>query len=198
MKFMENKNAIVISMFFLFLLVDCSSNNVKKDNVVECRLFWVSDTYPEEVENAEGDDIRFIRLHYLIINNMSEDCFLPIRRTIAFGDDSLYCSTICAYIDNKPINTWFSVDTRWNGLLKSNDSVHAELKISEWVLDSAKVDKRIQLAELLKMLDVRYTQCISDTIFSSHIPQLYFTKNDTIAIYYKKSTTQFHNPILCQ
>ena len=46
---MENKNAIVISMFFLFLLVDCSSSNVKMDNVVECRLFWVSDTYPEEV-----------------------------------------------------------------------------------------------------------------------------------------------------
>ncbi len=194
---MENKYVIVISMSFLFLLVGCSSRNVKMDKVVECRLFGISDTYPKEVEKAERDDMRFIRLHYLIINNMSEECFVPIRRSIAYGDDSLYCSTICAYIDNKPINTWFSTDTRWDGLLKPKDSVRAELKISEWILDSAKVDKRILLAELLKMLDVRYTQCNSDTIFSSHIPQLYFTKNDTIAIHYKDSTFLLYNSVLC-
>ena len=196
---MENKYYIIV-LFVLFLsfMLNCSNKSTNIDKEVEFRLYWISDTYPEKIEYVNETDIRFIRLHYLIINNMTDECFLPIKRSIAFEDDSMYCSEIRAYIDNNPIYSWLFTDIKWKGKLKPNDSIHAELKIPEWVLDSAKVNKRIVLTELLRVLDVRYNRCLMDTIFSSsHIPQLYFTKNDTIAIHYRDTTTLLNGAILC-
>ena len=196
---MENKQRnIGITILFLFFLVDCSNINTNVDKVVECRLYWASDTYPQEIEEAKESDTRFIRIHYLIINNMQEECFLPIKRTSVFKDDSLYCSEICANIDNKPIYSWFSTDIRWKGTLKPNDSIHAELKIPEWILDSAKINKKIPLPKLLNLLNLKYYRCLSDTFFSSlRIPKLSFTKNDTMAVHYKNFTDRISNGILC-
>ena len=189
---------IVLSVLFLSLMSNCDNRSTNTDKVVEFRLYWFSDTYPKKTENAKETDMRFIRLHYLIINNTADECFLPIKRSIALEDDSMYCSEICAYINNKPIYSWLSTDTRWKGMLKPNDSIRAELKIPEWVLDSAKVNKRIVLTELLRVIDVRYNRCLLDTVFSSsRIPQLYFTKNDTIAIHYRDTTTLLNGAILC-
>ena len=163
---MENKYYIIaISVLFLSLMLNCGNRNTNTDKVVEFRLYWISDTYPKKTENAKDTDMRFIRLHYLIINNMTDECFLPIKRSVVFEDDSMYCSEILAYIDNSPIHSWLSTDIKWKGKLKPNDSIHAELKIPEWVLDSAKVNKRIVLTDLLKVMDVRYNRCLMDTVF---------------------------------
>lgn len=185
---------IVLSVLFLSLMSNCDNRSTNTDKVVEFRLYWISDTYPKKTENAKETDMRFIRLHYLIINNTTDECFLPIKSI----DNPMFCSEILAYIDNKPIPSWLSTDIRWKGKLKPNDSIFAELKIPEWVLDSAKVNKRIVLTELLRIIDVRYKRCISDTIFSpTPIPQLSFTKNDTIAIHYRDTTTLLNDAILC-
>ncbi len=196
---MENKYYIIaIYVSFLSLMLNCSNRSTDIDKEAEFRLYWISDTYPKKTENAKDTDMRFIRLHYLIINNMTDECFLPIKRSIVFEDDSMYCSEILAYIDNSPIHSWLSTDIKWKGKLKPNDSIHAELKIPEWVLDSAKVNKRIVLTDLLKVMDVRYNRCLMDTVFSSsRIPQLYFTENDTIAIHYRDTTTLLNGAILC-
>lgn len=192
---MGNKQRnILFFILFLLFFVDCSNINTNMDKGVECRLYWASDTYPEEIEEAKESDTRFIRLHYLIINNMQKECFLPIKRT----NDSLCCSEICAYIDNNPIYTWFSADTRWKGILKPNDSIHAELKIPEWVLDSARINKKVKLPQLLYLLNLKYNRCLSDSIFSSSkIPRLSFTKNDTIAVHYKDTTIRISDLVLC-
>ena len=192
---MENKYyIIVLSVSFLSFMLNCSNRNTTIDKEVEFRLYWIYDTYPKKTEKAKETDMRFIRLHYLIINNMTDECFLPIKSI----DDPMFCSEILAYIDNKPIPSWLSTDIRWKGKLKPNDSIFAELKIPEWVLDSAKVNKKIVLTELLKVMNVRYNRCLMDTVFSSsRIPQLYFTKNDTIAIHYRDTMTLLNDAILC-
>ena len=180
----------IFTILLLLLCSNCGERNGSVGKKVECRLYWISDTYPKEMGNIKDIDMRYIRLHYLIINKTTDVYFLPIKKTIRFDNDSAYCSEMCAYIDNKPIVTWFSADTRWNGILKPYDSIHAEIKIPEWVLDSTKVNSKITLMELLKDFKVRYNGCPSDTIYSSFpIPQLYFTVNDTIAIHYRDSTS---------
>ena len=193
---MESKCVIIVySILFLFFLSNCGNrNSVEQDGVVECRLYWISDTYPRDVDNTDENEMRFIRLHYLIINNTNDECFLPIEKALHFKGDSLFSSGMCASIDKTKIHTWFSTDTRWKGFLKPRDSIHAELKIPEWILDSAKIDKRIALVKLLKGLDIQYVKRLSDKRFSSlSIPQVYFTYNDTIAIYYRDSTLQLVN-----
>lgn len=184
-------------VLFLSLLSNCGDRNTNndKEKMVECRLYWISDTYPKETDNTKSTDMRFIRLHYLIINNMKYEVFLPIEGLIHSEGDITICSKMCAYINNRPIYTWFSTDTRWKGVLKPNDSIHAELKIPEWILDSAKVNKKIDLLELIKVFEVRYNRCLSDTIYSSlPISQLYFTYNDTLAIHYKDKNEGLKTP----
>ena len=189
---------IICSILFVFLMSNCGDKKTSTDKVVECRLYWISDTYPKKTANAKDLDTRMISLHYLIINNMVDECFLPIKNTICSGEDSIYCSEMCAYIDNKPIYTWFSADTRWKGVLKQNDSIHAELKIPEWILDSAKVNRKIALVELMKAFNLSYNKCLSDTIHSPFpIPQLFFTYNDTIAIHHRDSTSKLNGDNLC-
>lgn len=188
----------IYSLLLLFSLSNCRDRSIGIDQMVECRLYWIEDTYPKDVGKITEKDMRLVCLHYIIINNTKENVFLPVKRFTSFEDDTTYCSRMRAYINNKPIPTWFSPDVRWNGILKPNDSIRAVLNIPEWVLDSAKLSKRIVLTELLKMLKVRYDRCLSDTaIFGSRIPQLLFTENDTIAIYYRDSKTDLDNAILC-
>jgi hypothetical protein len=193
---------IIIAIFSIFLFSNCINNGVETDKGVECRLYWISDSYPIETESAEEDDFRMISLHYIIVNNTKKEFFLPINRSISLDMiDTAYCSEMIASIDKKPIDTWFSTDIRWRNILKSGDSIHANLKIPEGRLEHVNIKKSIRLDCLLNCLELKYSKCLSDTIFSTKpIPQLHFTNNDTIAIHYrdtviKKSADIFTNII---
>ena len=172
-------NAIIVSGIILFFLSGCMEETKGTDKGVECRLYWIDDS-----KDADGCcDYRLISLHYIIINNTTEEYFLPIKSCIPLKGDSAYCSRMIATINKKPIDTWFETDTRWNSVLKPADSIRASLKIPERLLDSANVSKSINSTELLGLIDVNYIKCLSDTSFCSKpIPPLIFTKNDTIAI----------------
>ena len=171
-------NAIIVSGIILLFLSGCIEKTTETNKGVECRLYWVGDS-----KDADGCcDYRQISLHYMIINNTTEEYFLPIKRSIPINEDSVYCSRMIATINKKPIDTWFETDTRWNGILKPADSIRASLKIPERLLDSANVSKNIKITELLEQIEVKYIKCLSDTIFSSKpIPLLNFIQNDTVA-----------------
>jgi len=178
---------IIIIAFVLCLFSCCTNNEIETDNGVECRLYWIGDSFSQEMKETEKDDYRIISLHYLIINNTTKEFFLPIKRSISYDKiDTAYNSKIIVTIGKRSIDAWFSTDIRWNGLLKPKDSLHANLKIPEWVLDSTKTNKIIAPTELYKVLKIRYDRCFSDTVYSHFpIPQLSFTINDTIAIHYR-------------
>jgi hypothetical protein len=176
----------------------CNESIIEKNKNVECRLYWIGDSYPEKVESIAPDAFRIIKFHYLIINNTSDTYFLPIRNNRVAIDNEKFCSEVLASIDNKPITTLLYTDTRWKGVLKPQDSIYTEFKIPEWVLDSAGVNKRIKLQELIKTLKMEYNSCKSDTIYSKFsIPDLLFTKNDTIAMHYKKTNQNSEYIISC-
>ena len=180
------KNKVIsyfMYFFVLYFFYNCVNNEKKTDKGVECRLYWIGDSYPLNTSNAGKNDFRMISLHYLIINNSSEDYYLPIKRGIPYDKEkSTVLSEISVTIDKEPIDTWFSTDIRWNGILKHGDSIHANLKIPERLLDN----KRIELMNLLSTLELNYKMNIADTINSDYkIPLLVFTKNDTIAIHYR-------------
>ncbi len=188
----NNYISIIASIFILFLFSNCINNGAETDKGVECRLYWISDSYPIETESAEKDDFRMISLHYIIINNTKKEFFLPINGSISLDKvDTAYCSEIIASIDKKPIDTWFLTDIRWCSILKSGDSIRANLKIPEGRLEQVNIKKNIRLESLLSILELKYSECLSDTIYSTKpIPQLHFTKNDTIAIHYKDTVVR--------
>ena len=185
----RNSYICIVSVFILYLFSDCVNNGTETDKRVECRLCWISDSYPIEAESVEEDDFRMIILHYIIKNNTEKEYFLPIKKSISHDEvDATYCSEMIATIDKKQIDTWFSTDIRWHYILKPHDSIRANLKITEGRLENANVKKIIRLKDLLGDLELNYYKCLSDTIYSSHpIPLLYFTINDTIAIHYRDS-----------
>ena len=198
MKYMNDICKFVLFLFLLYNLSACNESIIEKNKNVECRLYWIGDSYPEKVESIAPDAFRIIKFHYLIINNTSDTYFLPIRNNRVAIDNEKYCSEVLASIDNKPITTLLYTDTRWKGVLKPQDSIYTEFKIPEWVLDSAGVNKRIKLQELIKTLKMEYNSCKSDTIYSKFsIADLLFTKNDTIAMHYKKNNQNSEYIISC-
>lgn len=183
----RSKTIVIVSIFSLILFTNCISTETRPDNLVECRLFWIGDSYPKDIGSVGEDDFRMIQLHYIVINKTKKDLFLPIKKSMSHDNiDTAYCSKIIATINKKPIDIWFSADTRWRGVLKPNDSIRVDIKIPEGRMERANVNKYIQIEDLLKGLETNYIRCLSDTIFSTHpIPQLRFTINDKIAIHYK-------------
>ncbi len=187
-------NSFIISAFTLCFLTNCGDRDTSIGKDVECCLYWVSDTYPIETKYAKEHEMRFISMHFIIINNASESYFLPINNCGSISIDSMFCSKISASIGEKPLYTWFSIDNRWDGILKPADSIRASLKIPERLLDSVRVDRRIRLTELLDMLDIRYDRCLSDTVYSTFpISQLRFTKNDSIVVRYRDTIYIMHS-----
>lgn len=180
---------IVIIVSVLFLFPNCVNSEKETDNGVECRLYWIGDSYPQKTENMNENEFRMISLHYIIINNTLEEYFLPIKKSISYDKvDSEYSSEMIASIDKKYIDTWFSADVRWNSILKPGDSIRANLKIPERILDN----KKMELLDLLHKLELKYIRRLSDTVYNTYkIPQLYFTNNDTIAIHYKDTMAIF-------
>lgn len=178
---------ILVSIYLLCLFLSCTSIDSEIDKGVECRLYWISDLYPRNITDTLETDFRMISLNYLIINHTVEDCFLPIRQSSLHDKiDTVYKSEIITTINKRTIDTWFSVDTRWDGILKPNDSIRANLKIPEGRLIRINVKKDIRLKKLIEILELKYSRNISDTIYSNKpIPQLRFTINDTIAIHYR-------------
>ena len=198
MKYINDICKFVLFLFLLYNLSACNESIIEKNKNVECRLYWIGDSYPEKVESIAPDAFRIIKFRYLIINNTSDTYFLPIRNNRVAIDNEKFCSEVLASIDNKPITTLLYTDTRWKGVLKPQDSIYTEFKIPEWVLDSAGVNKRIKLQELIKTLKMEYNSCKSDTIYSKYsIPDLLFTKNDTIAMHYKKTNQNSEYIISC-
>ena len=198
MKYINDICKFVLFLFLLYNLSACNESIIEKNKNVECRLYWIGDSYPEKVESIAPDAFRIIKFHYLIINNTSDTYFLPIRNNRVAIDNEKFCSEVLASIDNKPITTLLYTDTRWKGVLKPQDSIYTEFKIPEWVLDSAGVNKRIKLQELIKTLKMEYNSCKSDTIYSKFsIADLLFTKNDTIAMHYKKTNQNSEYIISC-
>ena len=181
---MENSNKFLTFLAFLFLY-SCINQNAVLNKGVECRLYWVGDSYPLNTQNADMSDYRMISLHYIIINNSLENYYLPIKNK-GLTEDSICCSKMIAFIDKKPIETWFSTDVGWNGILKHSDSIHAKLIIPERILESANVNRLIILTEFLDRFELKYDRCLSDSIYSTFsIPLLKFTMNDSIALHYK-------------
>ena len=192
MSITKKRGKFVVPVLLLLLLSNCTVRNTGEvknadtDKGVECRLYYIGDSYPKATEEAEEDDWRSISLNYLIINNTRRDFFLPIKNA-THREDSMYASEMRAYINKKPIRTWFSTNTNWKGILKPGDSIRADLKIEQWVLEKNSIDKRINLLDLLSMFEMAYNWCPSDTIYSKlPMPPLHFTRNDSVVIYYKE------------
>lgn len=186
---------VMVSVYVLCLFYSCTTLNSETGRGVECRLYWIGDSYPQDIKDTLEADYRMISLNYLIINNTTEEYFLPIKRRISNEKiDSAYQSAVVATINNKAIDTWFSADTRWYGILKPNDSIRAYLKIPEGRLTRVNIKKDIGLKKLIEMLELRYSKCSSDTIYSSKpIPQLRFSKNDTITIHYRDTIIKWRD-----
>ena len=176
----KGKNLLIV--FIVILLSSCTCKDEEYDYGVECRLFYVSDSYPRNTNKANIDDFRMICINYMLIYNTSKEYFLPIRNR-GLTLDSLYCSGIIAFINKKPIETWFSTNIDWEGVvLKPHDSIDARLYIPERLLDSVNVNKGVSLTQFMDMLEVEYKKCLSDTVYSAlEIPHIQFTKNDSIA-----------------
>ena len=183
----RSNTSVIVFIFSLILFTNCIGTEIGADNYVECRLFWIGDSYPKDIGSVGEDDFRMIQLHYIIINNTKREWFLPIQKSISYDNiDTAFCSKIIATIDRKPIDIWFSADTRWRDVLKPNDSIRVDIKIPEWRMEQANINKNILIEDILEGLETNYIRCLSDTIFSTHpIPQLRFTINDKIAINYK-------------
>ena len=62
---MENSNKFLTFLAFLFLY-SCINQNAVLNKGVECRLYWVGDSYPLNTQNADMNDYRMISLHYII------------------------------------------------------------------------------------------------------------------------------------
>ena len=86
---MENSNKFLTFLAFLFLY-SCINQNAVLNKGVECRLYWVGDSYPLNTQNADMNDYRMISLHYIIINNSLENYYLPIKNK-GLTEDSICC-----------------------------------------------------------------------------------------------------------
>ena len=192
----KKRNKFVVPVLLLFLLSNCVGRNTgelknaETDKGVECRLYYIEDSYQKTTEEAKQYDWRGITLNYVIINNTKKEYFLPIK-SATHREDSMYGSEMRAYINKRPIHTWFSTNTNWKGVLKPGDSIRANLKIEQWMLEENNIDKRIRLLDLISMFEITYNCSPSDTIYSKlPMPPLHFTKNDSVAIYYKEIDPQ--------
>lgn len=188
--FIKNSKSIIKYFVCAFgLLSGCTNIQPEANKGVECRLYKISDSFPYEMKDTLASDCNFriISLEYFIINNTPEDYFIPFRCSTLYNNiDTAYQSAVIATIQKKAIDTWFSTDIRWNGILHPKDSIRANLKITEGRLIHANIKKDIDLRNLMGSLEVRYSKCIADTIYSTKpIPNLRFTINDTIAIHYR-------------
>lgn len=98
----KGKNLLIV--FIVILLSSCTCKDEEYDYGVECRLFYVSDSYPRNTNKANIDDFRMIRINYMLINNTSKEYFLPIRNR-GLTLDSLSC--IFHTLGKKPlIDEW--------------------------------------------------------------------------------------------
>ena len=177
---------LILFLSFVWTIYSCSYKdiNMEKDSV-ECRLYWVGDTYPQDSMEEEVC-VRIISLHYLFINNTKHDVFLPIASSTN-SEHSAFCSILKLYIKGKETETIFYPDySGWKkGIIGPADSIHGELLIPERLLDSLNIDKYINLKELLDNIHIKYQICPFDSIFSKlPITDLIFTRNDTVAFFY--------------
>ena len=57
----------IYSLLLLFSLSNCRDRSIGIDQMVECRLYWIEDTYPKDVGKITEKDMRLVCLHYIII-----------------------------------------------------------------------------------------------------------------------------------
>jgi hypothetical protein len=90
MKYINDICKFVLFLFLLYNLSACNESIIEKNKNVECRLYWIGDSYPEKVESIAPDAFRIIKFHYLIINNTSDTYFLPIRNNrVAIDNETI-------------------------------------------------------------------------------------------------------------
>ncbi len=175
MKFIKNKllpRFIYTGFLCCSMIASCSMSNPKGQNdVAECRLYWLTDSQ---------DCVRLIGLNYLMINNTDHNIYLPIK--LNYTKKRNYCSFLKAYVENKEVVSFvYYNDECFTSILKPNDSIWIKVKIPGWALDSANIDKKNNIFNLVRNIRLEYEKCLSDTFYSKlKIADILFTKNDSV------------------
>lgn len=176
MKLIKNKlfpkRFIYIGFLYCSMIASCSMSNPKGQNdVAECRLYWLTDSQ---------DCVRLIGLNYLMINNTDHNIYLPIK--LSYSEKRNFCSTLKAYVENKEVVSFvYYNDECFTSILKPNDSIRIKVKIPGWALDSANIDKKNNIFNLVRNIRLEYEKCLSDTFYSKlKIADILFTKNESV------------------